>query len=67
MNELIDMIRHDSFGDVQETLRFLLEECSLEELPAQEEVQQWHLILMQRGGKFVKLANVCQDFLEETA
>ena len=51
MNELIDMIRHDSFGDVQETLRFLLEECSL----------------MQRGGKFVKLANLCQDFLEETA
>ena len=39
MNELIDMIRHDSFGDVQETLRFLLEECSLEELPAREEVQ----------------------------
>lgn len=66
-DELLNLIRHDGVGDVQETLQFLLEECSIDEAPQREEVVQWRDILAQRGSKFARLAAMCQQFLDETA
>lgn len=65
MNELTDLIQTESTGTVEETLNFFLYECSIDEAPTREEVTQWRDLLNQRGGKFVRLANICQNWLDE--
>lgn len=67
MTELTQLIQTDSYGEVQETLQFLLEECSLDQAPNREEIAQWRDILAMRGGKFQALALQCQQFLNELA
>ncbi|MDK4689461.1 hypothetical protein [Kingella negevensis] len=67
MNELNQLMQTESYGEAQETLQFFLEECSLDEAPTTEEIAQWRDILKQRGGKFTKLADQCQIFLDELA
>ena len=67
MTELAQLIQTDSYGEVQETLQFLLEECSLDQAPSREEIAQWRDILATRGGKFQALAQQCQQFLNELA
>lgn len=67
MNEITKHIQNDGAGEIAETLQFMLEECPLDEAPNREIVQQWRDILQQRGGKFIRLAQVCQTWLEETA
>lgn len=63
--ELYDLIQHDAYGDVQETLQFLLEECTLDDAPSPKEVVHWQQLLQQRGGKFLKLVTLCQAYLDE--
>ncbi|WP_165088717.1 dioxygenase [Neisseria yangbaofengii] len=65
MSELIDLIETESVGTVEETLDFLLYECSLDESPSRKEVAQWRDVLNGRGGKFVRLAKICQIWLDE--
>lgn len=65
MSELIDLIETESIATVGETLDFLLYECSLDDAPNREEVAQWRDLLNKRGGKFVRLAKICQTWLEE--
>ena len=65
MNELTDLIQTESTGTVEETLNFFLYECSIDEAPTHAEVAQWRDLLNQRGGKFVRLANICQNWLDE--
>lgn len=67
MSELTQLIETESLMVVEETLIFLLHECSLEEAPSLAQVQQWRDILQQRGGKFQRLANECQRWLDEEA
>ena len=50
---------------VAETLDFWLYECSIDEAPAAAEVAQWRDILAARGGKFTRLAQICQTWLDE--
>lgn len=64
-SELNAMMQHDAYADVQETLLFLLEECSLDEAPSLAEVAQWQAIFNQRGGKFQKLAHLCEQFIQK--
>ncbi|MCG7657815.1 dioxygenase [Wielerella bovis] len=66
-NELINLFQTENYGEVQETLQFFLEECSLDEIPSREEISQWRDILQQRGGKFSALAQQCQHYLDEIA
>ena len=63
VSELIDLIQTEPAGVVAETLDFLLHECSLDEAPSAEEVAQWRDLLTARGGKFLKLADACQAWL----
>ncbi|WP_416192665.1 dioxygenase [Neisseria sp. CCUG12390] len=65
MNGLIDLIQTESVGTVEETLDFLLYECSMDDAPSREEVAQWRDLLNTRGGKFVRLAKICQTWLDE--
>lgn len=65
MSELIDLIETESVGTVGETLDFLLFECSLDDAPSREEVTQWRDLLNGRGGKFLRLAQICQTWLDE--
>ncbi|WP_373741686.1 dioxygenase [Neisseria sp.] len=67
MSELLDLIRTESAGVVAETLDFWLYECSIDEAPTAVEVEHWRDILQERGGKFVRLAEVCRTWLEEEA
>ena len=67
MTELTQLIQTDSYGEVQETLQFLLEECSLDQAPNREEIAQWRDILAMRGGKFQALAQQCQQSLNDPA
>ncbi|QEY24562.1 dioxygenase [Neisseria animalis] len=67
MSELLDLIQTESVGIVEETLDFWLYECSLDDAPTPEDVAHWREILQQRGGKFVRLANICQTWLDEEA
>lgn len=62
---LDDMMEHEAYADVQETLLFLLEECSLDEAPSIDEVVKWQAVFRQRGGKFQKLAHLCEQFIQE--
>ena len=65
MSELTDLIETETVLVVDETLLFLLHECSLEEAPSVAEVSQWRDILQQRGGKFQRLSTECQRWLDE--
>lgn len=67
MTELAQLIQTAGYGEVQETLQFLLEECSLDQAPDREEIAQWRDILATRGSKFQALAQQCQQFLNELA
>lgn len=67
MNEITQQIQTDTAGEIAETLQFMLEECALDQAPDRQTVQQWHAILQQRGGKFQRLAQMCQTWLDETA
>ena len=42
----------------------MLYECSLDEAPAAEDVARWRDILRARGGKFLRLADLCQTWLD---
>ncbi|ENV5461128.1 ring hydroxylating dioxygenase [Neisseria gonorrhoeae] len=52
---------------IEETLDFLLYECSIDDAPSAEEVAQWRDILAARGGKFLRLSKICQTWLDEEA
>ena len=65
MNELLELIRTESVGTVEETLDFFLYECSLDEAPTIEEVKLWRDELDKRGGKFIRLSTICQKWLDE--
>lgn len=67
MTELNQLIQTASYGEVQETLQFFLEECSLDQAPSHEEISQWRDMLTARGGKFQTLAQQCQQYLNELA
>lgn len=67
MSEMIDLLNTESAGIIEETLNFMLYECSIDDAPSAEEVAQWCDILKQRSGKFVRLANLCQTWLDEEA
>ena len=67
MNELTNLMQTEAPGIVGETLDFCLYECSIEDAPDAEEVAQWRDILKARGGKFVRLADICQTWLDEEA
>lgn len=67
MSELIDLIQTETVGTVEETLDFWLYECSVEDAPDREEVAYWRDLLNTRGGKFVRLAQICQTWLDEEA
>ena len=47
------------------TLDFWLYECSMDEAPSAAEVTQWRDILNARGGRFSRLAALCQTWLDE--
>ena len=64
MSELLHLMQSESYGEVQETLQFFLDECSLDEVPSHEEITQWRDALQQRGGKFSALAQQCQQYLD---
>ena len=65
VSELINLIQTESAGVVAETLDFWLHECSLDEAPSIEEVTQWRDLLNARGGKFLKIAAACQNWLDQ--
>ena len=65
MPELTDLMQQDAAGTVAETLDFWLYECSIDEAPSAAEVAQWRDILAARGGKFTRLAQICQTWLDE--
>lgn len=62
---LLNLLRYDSFGSVQETLHFWLEECSIDEAPDAAELTLWQDILQKRGGRFAELAERCRVLAEE--
>lgn len=66
MNELDDLMHTATAAEIREVLDFLLNECSLDQMPQPSEVQNWQQILQQRGGKFARIAtDLCQTFLAE--
>lgn len=66
-DELINACQTEAAGSVAEILNFFLEECELDQSPDAETVRQCQTILTQRGGKFVRLATMCQQWLDEQA
>ena len=64
---LIDACREGAAGSVAEILQFFLEECELEQAPDANTVAQCRDILAARAGKFQRLAQMCQDWLDEQA
>ncbi|CBN87650.1 hypothetical protein NLA_14350 [Neisseria lactamica 020-06] len=67
MTELKQLIQTESIPVIEETLDFLLYECSIDDAPSAEEVAQWRDILAARGGKFLRLSKICQTWLDEEA
>lgn len=65
MSELLDLIHTESPSVIAETLDFWLHECSLDAAPTADEVAQWRDILIKRGSKFNRLAQLCQSWLAE--
>lgn len=64
MQEINELIQTETPAIVGETLDFMLYECSLDEAPEAEDVARWRDILRARGGKFLRLADLCQTWLD---
>lgn len=62
---LIQTCREESAGSVAELLTFFLDECEIDQAPSQQEVLLIQSILLERGGKFNRLAALCQQWLDE--
>lgn len=65
MDSITRIFADDSVGLCAEVLDFWLYECSLEAAPTAVQVAQWRDCFRQRGGAFVRLADVCQQWLDE--
>lgn len=65
MKAITQMIQEDSVGNIREVLDFMLHECSQDEMPSAQEVQQWQQLLQARGQSFASLANMCATWLQE--
>ncbi len=65
MTQILELIQTEPVCVVEETLDFLLYECSIEDAPTADEVEQWRDILNGRGNKFIRLAAICQTWLDE--
>ncbi|QMT39885.1 hypothetical protein [Neisseria shayeganii] len=65
MSELTDYFRNEAPGAAAETLDFWLHECSLDEAPTAVEVAEWQAVFAARGGKFLRLAEQCRQWLAE--
>ena len=63
-DDLIEACRDEAAGTVAEILSFFLEECELDQAPDAATVAQCRDILAARGGKFQRLAQMCQDSLD---
>ncbi|MDF7676246.1 dioxygenase [Neisseriaceae bacterium ESL0693] len=48
-------------------LDFWLNECSLDQAPEAATVQHWQEIFTTRQGKFIRLANLCGQWLDENS
>ncbi|MBH5797295.1 dioxygenase [Neisseria meningitidis] len=65
MTELKQLIQTESIPVIEETLDFLLYECSIDDAPSAEEIAVWRDMLAARGGKFLHLSKLCRTWLEE--
>lgn len=65
MSELDRLVQTESAAIIEETLNFLLYECSIDDAPSAAEVAGWKDALNRRGGKFTRLAQICQTWLDE--
>ncbi|HFC7393879.1 TPA: dioxygenase [Neisseria meningitidis] len=67
MSELNRLIQTESVAVIEETLNFLLYECSIDDAPTAEEIAIWRDMLAARGRKFLRLSKICQTWLDEEA
>ncbi len=67
MDDLNKLMHTESAGTVQAVLDFWLNECALDQAPTAAEVGIWRDLLQQRGGAFIRLAQLCQSWLDEAA
>lgn len=65
MSELTEFFRSEAPAAAAETLDFLLYECSADEAPTAAEVAEWQAVFAARGGKFLRLAGQCRQWLAE--
>ncbi|NUE65802.1 MULTISPECIES: dioxygenase [Snodgrassella] len=66
MQATTQLFQTASAGECAEVLDFWLNECSLDQAPDTQTVQQWQQLFQQRGSKFIRLASLCQQWLNET-
>ena len=64
---LLQTCKEESAGTVAEILAFFLDECEIEQAPNPITVTECRDILKKRGGKFERLANLCQQWLDDEA
>ena len=64
---LIQACQNEAAGSVLELLQFFLEECEIDQSPSYEEVAHCRDVLQARGGKFSRLAAMCQEWLDQEA
>lgn len=65
--EIREICRSGNAEEVRSIVNFMLWECEIEQGPSIEEVGAWHSLLSERGGKFEKIAIICQEWLAEEA
>lgn len=65
MSALTEFFRSEAPGAAAETLDFWLYECGLDEAPTAAEVAEWQAVFEARGGKFLRLADQCRQWLAE--
>lgn len=65
MDNITQLFHSDSVGVCAEVLDFWLYECSLDEAPDAAQVSTWRNVFRQRGGAFRRLADTCQQWLDE--
>ena len=65
ITKLKQLIQTESIPVIEETLNFLLYECSIDDAPSAEEIAVWRDMLAARGGKFLRLSKLCRTWLEE--
>lgn len=63
-DDALYLCQHGNAEEVSFLIDFFLWECEITQAPSVDQVTQWETVLRQRGGKYIRYAQLCADWIQ---